>query len=138
MELQKLEKLGDLFGHNLTGWQITWCHFLELDHGPMGIFPAITIEDKEIVAVLDKKLLRRVYDRLERRQAKITSLMVIINTENEIAFNLESYHKTATRSLRILSNEALNALCQKDNPFRWGPGLFGGSDKPVIDPKFDS
>ena len=112
MDPQKLKKLADLFGRDLSGWQIAQCHFLELDHGLMGTFPAID-QDKEIIATLDKSALEKVWKKLERRPAKVTSLMVVAHPASGVAFNLENYIKGDTEPLRILSTEAIEALCQK-------------------------
>ena len=133
---RKPERLADLFGCDLAGWQIAQCHFLELAHGLMGTFPAITVEGREVVAVLDKSLLRQVWDRLEQRQDKVTSLVVVMNPTSGIAFSLENYDKTEAKPFRILTGKELDALCQKQSPFEWAPGLFGGSKEPINDPVF--
>lgn len=134
MDTQKLKKLADLFGRDLTGWQIAQCHFLELDHGLMGTFPAID-KNGEIVATLDKSALEMVWKQLERRPAKITSLIVVAHPASGVAFSLENYPKGDTEPLRILSTEAIEALCQK-NSVRWAPGLLQLSERPVHDPVF--
>lgn len=134
MDPQKLKKLADLFGRDLTGWQIGQCHFLELDHGLMGTFPAID-ENKEIIATLDKRALENVWKQLDRRPAKVTSFMVVAHPASGVAFNLENYLKGDTEPLRILSAEAIDALCQKKS-VRWAPGLLQLSKRPVHDPVF--
>lgn len=135
MDPQKLKKLADLFGHDLSGWQIGQCHFLELDHGLMGTFPAIG-QDKEIIVTLDRRALERVWKQLERRPAKVTSLMVVAHPASGVAFNLENYCKGDTEPLRIFSAEAIEALCRKKDAVRWAPGLLQLSERPVHDPVF--
>jgi len=133
------QKLGDLFNRNLDGWQITYAHFLQLEHGLMGIFPALIAENEDLFAVLDKKSLRKVWDHVDRRSAKITSLLVLANPQVNIAFNLDGYvEKDQTRPLRILATKELDELCQKEKPFEWAPGLLQLKDLPVTDPDFDS
>lgn len=117
MDPQKLKKLADLFGQDLTGWQIALCYFLELNHGLMGTFPAID-EKKEIVATLDKPSIEKVWKQLEQRPSKVTGLMVIAHPASGVAFSLENYHKGNTEPLHILSVEEIDALCQK-NSVRW-------------------
>lgn len=124
MDLQKLKKLADLFGCDLAGWQIAQCHFLELDHGLMGSFPAITTWGKEVVVVIDIIFLRPVWYCLERRSAKVTSFLAIANPTYGIAFNLAGYEKADTQLIRIFSKEEIAALCQNSNSFRWHPGLI--------------
>ncbi len=123
MDPQKLKKLADLFGCDLSGWQITWGYVLELDHGLAGNFPAID-QDKEPIVTLDKSTLEKVLERLEQRPAKVTSLMVVAHPASGVAFNLEGYLKGDTEPLRILSAEAIDALCKKKDSVRWAPGLF--------------
>lgn len=137
MEPQKLTKFSDLFGLDLDGWKIAPCYYLELDHKLMGMFPAIT-GNEEIVVVLDKSLLQKVWKRLPRKPAKVTSLMVIVHQESGIAFNLEkeNYDCADTDPLHVFSSEAIEALCQKEDSFRWTPGLILVFDKPVLDPIF--
>ena len=135
MEPQKLKKLADMFGSDLSGWQIAQCHFLELDHGLWGTFPAID-ENKEIVATLDKQALENVWKRLERRPAKITSIMVVAHPASGVAFKLDNYFKGDAKPFHILSAEAINILCQKENSVRWAPGMLQLSEQPVRDPVF--
>lgn len=132
---QKLKKLANLFGHDLAGWKITQCHFLELEHGLRGRFPAVT-EDEKIVATLDKRLLQKVWQRLPRRPAKVTSLMVVVHQESGVAFHLENYLNEDTEPLHVFSGEAIEALCRKKDSVRWVPYLLQMSDRPIHDPVF--
>lgn len=135
MDSQKIGKLADLFDHDLSGWKITECHFLELEHDLMGTFPAVNGDD-EIIATLDKSLLEKVWKKLKRRPAMVSSFMVIACPVSGIAFNIESYiGRGDTEPLRIFSAEAIDALCQKEGSVRWAPGLFQ-SKRPVYDPVF--
>ena len=133
MDPKELEKVADLFGHDLAGWQIAECHFLELAHGLMGRFPAID-EDKRIVMTLDKRLLEQVWKKLTRRPAKITSLMVVVHPASGVAFNLKN--EGDIEPFHILSAEAVEALCQKENPVHWTQGLLQLPEQPVAHPVF--
>lgn len=116
MDPQEMKKFSDLFGRDLSGWVVTRCYFLELDHGLMGIKPAITRE-KEIIVTLDKALLENVRRHLERQPSKITSLMIIMHQESGVAFNIENHEDV--EPLHILSNETIEALCQKEGSIQW-------------------
>lgn len=136
MNPQKLKKLSDLFGHDLAGWKITRCHILEgVDHTLMGSFPAITTKGKEMVVVFEKSFLQKVWNRLERRRAKVTTFMVVVNLATGIVFDLDSDYKELQRPLRVLTDTQIDELCQEENPFQWTPGIYDGS-KPLKDPVF--
>lgn len=135
----ELGKLSDLFGCDLAGWQIAQVHFLQLDHGLMGIFPAITVEEEkegEIIIVADKSSLRKVWDRIKRQSAIVTSFMAIVNATEGIAFNMEGSDRATNKPIFIMTDEEIDILCQKKNPFQWEPGLISFSDNPVRDPLF--
>lgn len=135
MEQRGFKKLADLFGQDLSGWHITQCYFLELVHGLMGTFPAID-ENNRVIATLYKPALERVWERLERRPAKVTALTVIAHPVRGIAFNLANDPRSETRPLRILSAPAIDALCDKKDGVHWSPGLLPMSEEPVRDPVF--
>lgn len=135
MDPLKLEQLADLLGHDLAGWQIGRCHFLELDHDLVGRFPAVD-ENMKIVFTLDKSALEKVWKQLERRHAKITSLMAVVHPASGVAFSLENYLSGETKPFRIFSAEAIESLCQKKDSVRWAPGLLQPSERPVRDPVF--
>lgn len=136
--------LGGLFGKDLAGWQITPGHFLELQHGLMGTFPAILDDssgdgDGEMVLVIDKRLLRQVWDRVPRSKAKITTILVVANTELGVAFFLgENFRPEQGQALKLFSAKDIAKLCEKRSPFRWAPGLFGARDSNAFPPDFGS
>lgn len=134
---QELTKLSDLFRQDLAGWQITEAHFLELEHGLMGTFPAITAKDGLVVATINKSMLRKVWNRLPRRQAKVTSILVLANPTTGIAFHMSNFHGGDTQPLHILSDENIIVLCSKSSQVRWAGGLIGGREGPVKEPRFD-
>ena len=134
MDPKKMKTLSDLFGHDLTGWKITQCHFLELKHESMRRFPAVD-EHGEVVAMLDKPSLEKVWKQLEPRQAQVTSLNVIAHLESGVAFNLENGWLGDGTPLHIFSDKDIELLCQK-NMVHWAPGLIQVHDSPVIYPVF--
>lgn len=121
MDPRELKKLADLFSHDLDGWQIGQCYFLELDHGLMASFPAIN-EKKEIIATLEEAALEMVWKKLERRPFHVTSCMVVAHLATGVAFSLQNPWKGETKPLRIFSAEAIKEL-SKEGGVRWTPGL---------------
>lgn len=132
---KSLKKLSDLFDLDLTGWQITLCHFLELDHTLMGSFPAID-EKRKIVATANKQALQKVWNRLPRHSAKVTSFLAIVQPSTGLAFSLENFHKGETEPFQVLSDTAIDALCQRENSVSWAPGLLILSSELIHDPVF--
>jgi hypothetical protein len=137
MSPQQFQRLSGLFGHDLAGWQIAYCHFLELDHGLMGTFPAID-ENRKIVATLNKPALEKVWKQLRRRKAKVSSIMVIANPASGVAFSLDRGYFTPEQiePLDIFSDEQIEALCAKEGSVRWAPGLIDLVKEEVKDPVF--
>lgn len=126
MEPKELQTLGELFDRDLAGWRIARCHFLERAHGLMGTFPALVAETGEVVVTLDEETLERVKECLPPRGSKVTRLTVVIHPESGTAFSLLGREFEAMTPLCVLTREAVDALCEKEDAFRWSPGLFGG------------
>lgn len=135
MDPKQLKKLADLFGHDLAGWNIAQFHFLELEGGGLGHFPAIDTNG-DIVATLDKCMLEKIWNQLERRSAMVTSRMAVVHLASGVAFSLESSMDGDTEPLRIFSTEDIDILCQEKGSVRWAPGLFQWSHQLVRDPVF--
>jgi hypothetical protein len=134
--------LGGLFGKDLAGWQITLGYFLELQHGLMGRFPAILDDsagdgDGAIVFVIDKRLLRHVWDHVPRSRAKITTLLVVANPDLGVAYFLgRDFRPEQTEPFKLFSASDITKLCEKRSPFRWAPGLLGARDSNAFPPDF--
>ena len=126
--------LAELFGKGLAGWQITQCHFLELDHGLWGTFPAFDDTDEPIVAI-DKAVLAAVWARIEKRSAKVTSFLALANPEGGIAFNLEIGNSAEVRPLKLFSMEDIEKM--EPGSMQWDPGMVQLSDEPISKPDFD-
>lgn len=134
--LTNLRTLSDLFGHDLAGWKFMDCHFLELDHRLMGTFPAVlTANPRKIIFVLEKHLLASVWNRLETRSAKVTTIPAIVN-EDGLAFGLKCEIFGKAKSFQIFSEKEINELCRQEGAFKWVPGLVGGSSSQVRKPVF--
>lgn len=135
---QRPTKLADLFGCDLAGYQIAYCHFLELDHNLMGFFPAI-YENRDIIVTLNKCDLEGVWKKLPRRPAKITSFLVLVQSGDGISIGFD-IAKENNKPFRIFSPESIESLCkrgdERGNPVSWTPGLIPLSNPSVRDPIF--
>ena len=135
MEPKQLKKLSELYEQDLSGWKITQCHFLELGHCLMGMFPALTVNG-EIVVTFDKCQLKKVWDHIEKLRAKVTSLTVIAHIDSGVVFNLGGDSGGNTKPLNIVSDKAIDALCKKKDPFKWAPGLMQIPTLPISELDF--
>jgi len=118
--------LDDLWERDLAGYEIAPGYYLELEHGLMGFFPAITTRDGEIVVCLARSQLSRVLKCLPARPARIGELFLLVNKSNGLAFNL-SHPRERGKWLKpflILSEKKLASLCARENSFAWSPGLL--------------
>ena len=131
MDSKSLKELRDLFGHNLDGWKISTCYFLELKHELMGTFPAITVDKKQEVVVSDKNLLRQVWAHIDKRPARVRSFTAIIHEKDGIAFMLDSTAINDAEPLHCFSEKEIEKLCRKTHPFKWMPGLINLSRGPI-------
>lgn len=118
------EKLKDIIGQDLAGWKLGYVYFLEINHGLMGYFPVITVEaekDKkgEIVAVAEKRLLRKVAEKVEEKNAVISRRRAVVNATLGIAFNLEGSNGFDAEALRLFSEAQIGVT-----PMEWAPGII--------------
>lgn len=143
---QKFDKLEELCGVDLAGWKITICYMLAKTHNLMGFFPVITVANEEPVAVLDKILLKMVWDKVGGgMEAYIAEFAVVANAELGIAFNLNPRNgiKFGVNSVngdmqpfRLLSAGDIDTLCGTEDPFMWRPGLLGAANRRARPPDF--
>jgi len=133
--MNPLNRLSDLFGQDLAGWQIGHCYFLELAHDLWGRFPAVS-ESGDPIFTFGKLSLKKVWERIERRSAKVTKIPVLFHLESGMFFNLEFHLDTGEMMpSRALSEKNIDELCLVPGSFHWAPGLFGSRGR-VVDPDF--
>lgn len=136
MIFREPKTLNNLFGHDLAGWKIVRCYYLERDHNLMGTFPAID-KDNRVIFVLDKGLLKKVWEKIAKQPAKITTFMVIVHSASGIAFDLTNcYGDSRDESLYIFSADEVEILCEEKKSIFWAPGLIQISERIVKDPVF--
>lgn len=129
------EKLSDIFDLNLNEWKIGEVFLLELDHGLMGFFPAIT-KHETVIIVRDKKLLKPVWEILPRRKAKITKLLAICHSRFNFGFNIAAGEDT--ESFCVFTETDIQALVGKTDSVMWASGILSLRNEVVVDPDFDS
>lgn len=128
--------LAELFGLNLAGWKITYCFFLEINHCNIGMFPAVDDNGKPIV-VLNKRSLKKVWEKLPRRSVILRRLVTIAHSEIGIAFNLENDIITGNvPPLKIFSDDEIAILCQNGS-VHWAKGQVPLIELPPNEPDFD-
>jgi len=128
--------ISDILRKDLAGWQIMPCYFLQLTHTLMGTFPAITNEGK-IILVSEKQLLKKIWDRLERRPAQVTEIVTLAHLESGSAFSLARLPRSDAKAIHISSTQEIEDLCKEPKSFGWAPGLFDFSLSPTVeDPLF--
>jgi len=130
---KNLGAFGQLYGEDLAGWQICPCYLLELKHGLMGFFPAITDRTNVLVVVTNPKFLWPVWDKLPHRNCKVTAFLAVVHVASGIAFHLSNLGDNSIQdsrhSLRVFSREDIAYLIAGEaEPFRWAPGLFGAGN----------
>jgi hypothetical protein len=129
----KPEKLWDLFGRDLAGWQIVECYFLKLKQRcGAGIFPAIT-KDGSVVLVLEKGYLKQVWGKIERRHAVVDSIKTIMNLTEGVASQLGNIDGDNTGFLHVFSSEEIGLLCNQEGSFDWTPGLLNITPVEFVD-----
>ena len=139
VEVESLKSAADLLNKDLAGWQIMPCYYLELEHSLMGSFPAIRTQDNVIILVTDKALLKKVWDRLPPRSARINKLpKCLVHAETGITFLLGGQHFDWRNlyPLKIFSSTEIDCL---DN-INWRPGLRPciTNEGEISIPNFDS
>jgi len=129
--MKRPKKLEDVMGMDLARFRLVRAYFLELDHTLMGFFPAI-IRKNEIneinemmVVCLDRALLKKVWDLLPKRRAKIGEVILLVNTDRNFGFDIQNENKEKTEPVHILTEREFKRLLKgDDDPFKWAPGLM--------------
>lgn len=137
-EARSLKSGNDLLKKDLAGWQLIFCYYLELKHHCMGTFPAISVSDNVMILVTNKALLKKVWDRLPPRSAKVSKFTrCLVHIETGVTFLLESpyFYWNELYPLGVFSAEEIDSLDEVD----WAPGLLAHDDHERITiPNFDA
>ena len=128
----KPANLGEVIENNLGGYKLMFVFSLELSHGLAGYFPAYIkgMEPKRIVTCINLDLLHEVWKLLPPSPSKICSELSYVNTAEKIAFQLPNlrYHSlNDPKPEPFIDTEEFDQLIKKEEPFKWAPGLIGGS-----------
>lgn len=95
----------------------------------MGTFPAIRVADREPIVTLNKAMLRKVWERLEHRRAKVTENFCVANAQLGICFSLGSMSGYETKPLPLMSDEQIEELTAAEGLVEWASGLMSLSDE---------
>lgn len=124
---------------DLAGYRLMTCYWVELKHGLMGTYPALTIEPEDIFFCTDKQTLGEILKILPRQRFKVNSSLALVNEANHVAFDITamvSCHKIKedSDSVCIISAEDLANMqkTRKSNKplFKWAPGLISLVEDP--------
>lgn len=130
---QKLGVPATLFELFKGDWQKDYvlkrAYYAELSHGLMGFFPAVfSLDDRRMVVTTDLRLMERVWQLLEPRDAKLREAVAYINESTAIAYlyadsTLERENRKPFKVLTVSEFESLAVA--KEQPFKWAFGLIG-------------
>lgn len=135
MDPKKLKTFREMVGGKLDGWEIAKGYFLEPDHGPKGIFPAID-EKERVIIVLKKSDLEEVWKQLKKRSAVVTTLILLVHSKSGVAFSMSAL-ALSQKSLHVFSPEEIKEMCQEEGSMKWTPGgLLDCPDEEVKTPDF--
>jgi hypothetical protein len=123
----------ELLSGDKSGYEIKEIYALSLEHGLMGYFPAVFVEKrKRIIITSDPSLIFRVWESLEPRKSRLDTELAWVNESLSICYLIKGHSehdKLTSRPHRLLNEEEHRILKQDGaQPYRWAPGLFGGSD----------
>ncbi len=118
------KNLGEMIEKDLAGFQLVKGYFLELEHGLMGFFPAIIASSEKIVVCSDILLLKKVWELLPKRPAKLREVLLLADVEQRFGFDVQSQYREKAEPVHILSTGEFSELSQKPDSFKWSPGLL--------------
>lgn len=127
------KSLREVKEQQLAGYELKTGYLLILKHGLVGTFPALITEGKELFICTDKKVLEKVWEKIEKRPARIIELQLYANEAKGVGFNVGVGDEA--EPISILSEERFNALVgSREDAFRWSPGLMSLNEEAVISP----
>lgn len=113
---------------NLSDFRIGMGYWLELKHGLMGTFPALTTKDDEPFFCLNEDAVRKALSLLSKRSFRINKTLLLINEKKKTAFDLLVVVRRWDRgeeseSAPIFTEDDLGGM--KVGDLKWAPGLVG-------------
>lgn len=124
--------LGEVKEQRLSGYELKTGYLLVLKHGLMGTFPALIAEGDELFVCTDKQLLEMVWEKIQKRPARVIELQLYANEAEGVGFNVGVGDNA--ESIAILSRERFDALTEKEEAFKWAPGLLSLKEEKVVSP----
>lgn len=106
-------------------------YYLELVHNLMGFFPAVIINsNRRMVLTTSKKLLIKIWEKLEPRDSKIGSQMFYLHKIHPVGYPISNSPSRQEENVPLLllnEDEYEKMLKENEKPFKWSPGLLGPS-----------
>lgn len=127
------KSLREVKDQRLAGYELKTGYLLVLKHGLMGTFPALIAEGNELFICTDRQLLEKVWDKIEKRPARIVELQLYANETESVGFNVGVGDDAMPIS--ILSEKRFNVLAKSgEYAFKWAPGLLSLENEVVVSP----
>jgi hypothetical protein len=128
---KKTPVLGDLLGHDLTGYLFVILHYAVLKHGLWGTFPVVLKNNRDdMVMTADPDLLIDVLRLLPCRPYQLLTCPALVQQSTSFAYLLSETGAGGSmlgqERFAALTRERFDALVAQDpEPFEWAPGLVG-------------
>lgn len=127
----KPKSLREVKEQKLSGYELKTGYLLILKHELMGTFPALISKNDELFVCTNKQLLEKVWEKIEKRPARIIELQLYANENENVGFNVIVGDRA--EPISILSEERFNALVESnEDAFEWAPGLLSLRDEGEI------
>ncbi len=120
--MQQSKNFGEAKERGLEGYGTMPGHVLVLKHGLMGAFPALIREGLGLFICTDLEVLKKVWELLPKRQAKLLELELCANLAEKVAFNPQLGDEA--QPIRILDEEDFRIISSRPDAFMWSPGLL--------------
>lgn len=129
--MSEISQLHQLLKTELNDWTLRSGYYLQLDHGLMGVFPALMRHTRKVVVCLREDLIRNVAAHLPARPFKVSYDSFLVNEKTRVAFSLSGLSSIPEEAFkrgvcRLLTDEEFQVLVGKrrQSPFMWAPGLL--------------
>jgi len=122
--------LKTVVSENLPGWQPAYAYFMEISHGLMGFFPAITSESHKIVVCLDRSDLEKIWTQLPIRNVKVNKELFHINMAKKLVIPMNSPRQgdADSEDFFLIAKGDLPGYLAKQYFFAWAEGLLNLHD----------
>ena len=82
------KNLGEVRDELLNGYELTNGYYLQLQHSTILVLPALIKGELEPFVCVDRALLKKVWERMPKRHARVTEVLLYANVAKNIAFSI--------------------------------------------------